>query len=786
MALYYNVFLLQHKKGNNLLIGSSINPNNYHKRKRHSYYSGIQSLRSPYQNSITKDNSINKPLKVRGTNEPTFKGFYNSNWLKKLFLTTTEALPKNLSKFTFDNLEKLGKEEAKRLKQAKTYESIVLDFIKAVKDEKDLSFRKKIGISDEWVKKITKDNLPNLPQKGQLVKFVETVFDPFVAIFNLYKPVVRSKFGKEIFPQLHNKLIKEKQQELLIEQYKGFLGLNNAVKNWENSYRKFSGNPIWGEDSEFLIPEDNLIKKLQRRLPNAFNPDKGKYSTKSLLLGNRLISGLIYSVYLSTDAFNTTMKFSGDKEESQKQQKSRFAQENARVGLNLYLQNLIFSTFQPQMNKNIVNALLASGATVALSEITGRQLVSKPIMPSDKKTLDDLEQKMLSKKGVLPSIGRLMTRVKKTDRPKISTPSQTTFNPTMKALPKPFGAFTASNNKLNNQISFKGNIPQMFDSKKLESMLKILKEYDLSQFEYYKKMIEQGFKIIKKVDGKDISAMTLEDAIKNIPSVPIGETQTISTKFLKSIFAPFYWIKNGTKSISEKLNKLSPKKSLNEMTEFIKKNEFEDEYQSFLEKRLEHPAWKNSYLKDIDLKKAKIMQEFVESKKQIKEEIKGVKNVILWLDKQIKLKKFDLKGLTDTQKLELENELKKAMTILDGSNQIDYDGNALTQLNIHVARIITTIFLVTDAYNLTMQYSNDNKKESRQSAKNRAVQEITRISVSAYMLGVFHSLLSKVCNSSLLGAFAVTALTATTNDTLSRLFVGVPLTPQSQDKLLKK
>lgn len=717
---------------------------------------------------------------MRGTNEPTFRGFYNSNWAKKLLLTTTEALPNSLSSFTFKQLEKLSEKHPNATKQLKTYERIVSDFIQAVTDESDPSFRKKLKLSEDWVKNISKDNLPNLPQKGQVTKFIETLADPFVSLFNLYKPIARSKFGKKFFPTLHNKLLKEKNHELLIEQYKGFLGLNNSIKKWENSYRQFSGNSYWSADSEFIIPQDVLTKKLQGRLSKAFNPNLGKYSTKSLLMGNRLISGIVYSVYLSTDAFNTTMKFSGNKDESQKQQKSRFIQENARIGLNLFLQNVIFRTFEPQMNKSLTNALLASGATVALSEIAGRKLVSKPIMPADKKTLDGMEQEMYAKKGILPSLGRLMTRVKKVDKPKVSSTSVNPFAPSS-PLPKQFGAFTASKNS----VSFTGKVPQMFNSEHLSKLLKIIEDYDPIQYGYYKKIIENGFEKIK-IGEKDLSGMSLEDAIKDLTSVPIGEMQTMSDKVMHSVFAPVDWIKNGYKSAVKTFKKFAPKNKQNELSDFIKENKLENEYQEFLTMRLSQPAWQQSGIKDNVAKEAKIKQEFVENKKHIKDEIQWVKDVILWLDKQIKTNKFNLDDLSDKQRADLEKMIEEAMVKMDGAKQIKYDGNSLAQLNIHIARIITTIFLVTDAYNLTMQYSNDNKKDAKTSAKNRAIQEITRISVSAYMLGFIHNLLSKVCNSSLLGAFGVTLLTSITNDTLARLFVGVPLTPQSQDKLLKK
>lgn len=119
----------------------------------------------------------------------------------------------------------------------------------------------------------------------------------------------------------------------------------------------------------------------------------------------------------------------------------------------------------------------------------------------------------------------------------------------------------------------------------------------------------------------------------------------------------------------------------------------------------------------------------------------------------------------------------------DSAKHVEYDGNTLAQTNINLSRAITTLFLMTDAYNLTMQYSNDNRKEANKSAKNRAAQEISRIGVSAYILAFVHNLLSKLCNSSLAGAFTLTAITSSINDSISRKVVGVPLTAKSQAEL---
>ena len=106
-------------------------------------------------------------------------------------------------------------------------------------------------------------------------------------------------------------------------------------------------------------------------------------------------------------------------------------------------------------------------------------------------------------------------------------------------------------------------------------------------------------------------------------------------------------------------------------------------------------------------------------------------------------------------------------------------------MNINLSRIITTLFLVVDAYNLSMQYNNNDKQTAVNNGKSRALQEASRITVSAYMLAFVHNLLSKFCNSSLFGAFTTTALTSSVNDTIARKVVGVPIGTKTHEELIE-
>ena len=82
-----------------------------------------------------------------------------------------------------------------------------------------------------------------------------------------------------------------------------------------------------------------------------------------------------------------------------------------------------------------------------------------------------------------------------------------------------------------------------------------------------------------------------------------------------------------------------------------------------------------------------------------------------------------------------------------------------------------------------MQHSNDNRKESVVNGKQRALQEAARITVSAYIMNFFYTWWSKFINSSLLGAFATTAITSNLNEIGARSVVGIPVSLKSQEEL---
>ena len=774
-----------------------IEPKNQYglKRKEIRYYYAEQgSLHSGKQDTLQNKSILSKPLQEGANAQISFKGF-DYKFAKISLKPIIKKVPKNLQDKVFDSLKKINSQ------QHEYYTEIKNKYIKYILEHKD--FQQTNGLTPEILEGLKQGQLIYVPKKPVLTKFLTQLISPVTAVY---------RWGEKLILPKDSQILKKRaEREKVLKDFRSLEGLLKSHEIWENGYRKKSGHKKFNETSKFLIPDDVLLGKINRRRNKVVDPNKGKYSSNSLMIGNRLISGIVYSYFLGTDAYNTTMRYSNDKNEAANQSKSRVAQEFSRIAMNMYIQNLLFGTFETAVNRSLSTAMFVSGSTVAFSEILGRKLVGKPIMPSDKDTLDRLEKEMYEKKGILPSIGRLLTTVKKkpaTAQVQSVSAQHIAFDKT-KANAKLFKAFAKSSEKdskalsgqplkNNTEPSFKGyyRVEKLFDKNRLNNIIKILEQADAQTAATLKNAILKSSEKSAFFKEYNLSApQKFSDLINKIDytQIPVGTQETVWGKWTKSILVPvnfaknvvrrtYYFFKNCYNIVSGKKNNNLEEELARVMTE---NTAYSTGFKKYLNDRMELEVWKTSPLSKED-KTIKIYKEYKSSRKKEKEDIEGAKNILLWLDKQIHRENIKIQpdGTLDQKDVnKLQNILKESVMRADGEKQLEYDGNTLAQTNINLSRAITTLFLVTDAYNLTMQYSNDNKKDANKSAKNRAAQEISRISVSAYIMAFVHNLLSKLCNSSLAGAFTLTALTSSINDSISREVVGVPLSAKTQSEL---
>ena len=179
--------------------------------------------------------------------------------------------------------------------------------------------------------------------------------------------------------------------------------------------------------------------------------------------------------------------------------------------------------------------------------------------------------------------------------------------------------------------------------------------------------------------------------------------------------------------------------------------------------------------------------------------MQGIQNSFEWLKKNIKTDKKDKTDAYEIIKNTLVNKDKdNVKKHLEQMNQTmnkmsftayakdftDYDPSKYSVANNAVARILSSIFLVFDAYNLTMEHSG-NKQKAVDNGTQYATQEATRTVMSSYIINATNTLFQALHNASLAGALCLTAVSASSVAALSRLAVGNPLTPKSQQELIE-
>ena len=706
-----------------------------------------------------------------------FRGLFNPIAARR----TLNSLIPNTNSVISQKLEQKAQEILRRQsdKLSKLYTGFKEEFIGRLKENPE--FRVKLGIDKKTMEAVYNGRAVSIPEPSIVRKFVNNLFAPLKIFPEIYSYVLDSRVGKwakkhsSFAAKLVDKNSKNLEDARIIKNYRSYTGLIESIKIWEAKQRKLAGLNAWEETQPLLISSDVLEAKVMRRWLKSVNPSKGQYNIKHQMLGNRLISGMVYGIYLGNDAYNTTMRYSNSTEEANSQRKTRFAQEVAKTGINMYLTNFIAGMYEKYVNKSLFNSMLSSGAITMTTEILGRKLVGRPVFPSDKESLEKMSKEMEEKKGVWVGIGRLITgqkpktNVNKTVKKKFIVLSDNRV---------PFGR------KNQSQVSFGGGFfktTNYMNAKTVKSLLDMIKEADPKIYKTYVEIINKSFKKMGIEKG-------LDTMLESGELIPLGTKKTIHGNIVKSFASPYFFIRDTGKKLFSGVKKLFSKNntssSLSQMKERLEELDkvsggVKSEFAEFLKKAKASALWRESKL-GKDAKETKILSEFLEALEKDTEEVEGVKNILLFLDKRMKSKDLTAENIEKMKKMLFDNFMKT-----DGAGLAEYDGNSFAMWNINLARVITTLFLVVDAYNLSIQYSNNDVKTAINNGKSRAMQEVSRISVSAYMLAFVHNLLSKFCNSSLFGAFTTTAITSSTNDAIARKVVGVPIGAKTYSELAK-
>ncbi len=733
-----------------------------------------------------------KPLKVGVSTQTTFRGFS----MDKASKASRKQINTNILSKSLNTIKQVSQ------KQYEACEEIIGEFTNTVKNNE--KFRKRLGFSEFQSKSMNKDNLWEIPEESFMKRLGKAIVYPVVFVGKKALGLIfDNKFGKKNFSQIYNNIQENKKFDKIINEYnKNVTGLFHSVEKWENGYRsRFGFEKIQSKD-EFLIPEEELIKSLRKRSFDSINSNISSYSAKSLSTGTRVASGVVGALFYGVDAYNTTMKLSDDKEVSAKEGKLKFAQQMIRITLASYFTATAFGVFHKQTNKSMPMALAVAGAMVVASEILGRMLVGNPILPTSKRKLEEINEKNKNSDNLVIKFGRLLTGESKTSNNKKEKDNGYKIVLDDKFIKKRYAGKIFGKEQPQN-VAFKGFVPKKYKKTELVKLLRILEKIDPNLSKYYKENIIKNLAKKTGLSSDSIISKSFEDVIKDLHEIEIGEYMPTSRKAKKAFLAPFVWVKDicvkGLDFVEKGLSGKKEASNVQSNIQKIKNMGLEDPYKVALEEFKKTKTFTQKSNFTDEQKVESFADSFLHlNGKGFEEEIQGIQNSLEWLKKNIKMDKKDKssvdvlinKILDNPNNPEVQKHLKN---IGDNMNKMsftayakdyaDYDASKYSVMNNYTGRILSTTFLVFDAYNLTMLHSND-KKKSVDNGTQYATQEVTRTAMSSYIISATNSVFQGLYNSSLAGALSLVALSSGLIAVISRLAVGNSITPKNQKELL--
>jgi len=578
--------------------------------------------------------------------------------------------------------------------------------------------------------------LVDLPRKTKLKRTFDTFTDLFV------DPVKKLLKIEDKFEQFND----------VNDNYSRFQSIIDSIKD----IREDTKNP------------EEILNILRNDFSKTLVAEKANFKASTANFGNRLVSGTIAAFYLAIDQYNGTRLLNDNPNISEKERNTRFKQEMFRVLLAGYFTYGVMEVFKESCNKSMKFALGSSMAVVAFCEIVGRTLVGKPIHPVSKKKAKELrEEDQKPKNGFAAKLGGLLSKsaAKPTEiKPVVvSNPENKQAAISFNNVPAQFPtvksnqtSWQGNHTKVSSQVSFAGgafNMSQFAKKVFTEENPKIIKEFDVQEvrnaIEILKNTYEKQAEFCESVINESLKDKKLKD-LANDMKIPLGKIDDRKALIVRGLLTPVIWIKDLFLKVIPKLFKRAE-----ELLQIVKK---------------ETPEKSSCPDKNIDTVK-NILSFIIDHKNMPRN--------------NGKIKSLSEKGLSEQEKkaiLKIQEEIKQGFG-KDVSKRLHYDQTTYSLYNLNLARIITSAFLITDAYNLAMQYSDGDQKLSGKRAVQRFFQEISRILFSAYIIKVTNNIFKRQVNKYLSGALGVTAINVMINENISRSIVGQPSTPKTKAQL---
>jgi hypothetical protein len=343
----------------------------------------------------------------------------------------------------------------------------------------------------------------------------------------------------------------------------------------------------------------------------------------------------------------------------------------------------------------------------------------------------------------------------------------------------------------------------MFSSVRIDNLFNVLDEINPELGEYFETLIKKNISMTTKLDA----SKSLREITKTTQEIPVGRFEPYADKATKAFFLPFYWVKNLFMNLKKFFTKkLHPQALSDEVrvnAKALRDRGLWNIYSQRLKEMQSSEMWKMPSTMSKEQRINALMKEVLHiNGEAFRNEISGVKHTLLWLENEVKQFKKDFgtedvdtiiskimenKDNPDYQKYlgKIKGKLNRKSLDACARDKADYDTSVYSTANLFIGRLLSTMFLVFDTYNLTMLHSNNNRPKATENGANYAAQEINRTFISTYLIGLTNTIFRTFHNSSLWGALSLTALTNSSVQFLSRYSVGKPVTPKSQEELIE-
>ena len=463
-------------------------------------------------------------------------------------------------------------------------------------------------------------------------------------------------------------------------------------------------------------PDSEISSKLFQQSVKMFDPATGNYDTKHERALCRMVSGLPPAILLATDAYNLSRMMDDDPAAAKKEKKARFRQEMSRLVMNAYLMLVTFGALNKFINQSAAGSMLMTGATTLFTETYSRLRNGKHITRlTPEEARAENEKNNAPEKDIKPL--SFQSDAKPASRPKEPQKPLLSFNTVMKASAGVIAAGFAVKGA-------KKYIPGVEDTIKIITEPFKKKYKSLTQIQDFRISGEKFDEIVNVLRENNFTE--LADKYEQVAatarnadgSISLGVKDKKTKPLVDFVIAPFKFVWNTVtlpyklvdKGIKAITNKKTPKPPVKDIASLAKSIE-----------KIGAEATKKGYSKEK-------FQEFVKD------------NI---------MKAFNTDTMSSVPNHELANLAKTAATAA------------------------TMWFLMTDNYNMVMLKSNGNDKEGAETkAKERFVQECSRLFYSTLLIDLFNNTFQKQYNASLLGMSWITLTDTTISEILTRKSVG--------------